>query len=675
MADRMSDRKTNTPIIIGLSIIALILTVFAASVFSRNHSVSQVFVFLAYSLTTLSLITFLFLELNKPLRSPKERGQAIGKAFLVATIGALALELLTVYGSPKGDIFCLSDWSKKRLIVFFALSLTGYLALDFFRQKRARKQRENLFGCISIKRLVLALSLSAALALIPFVLISLSAGNATLAFFLFPFAIIFSISALANKPIKTNLPIEGLFLATALPFGLSIAICTPVTTGLSFDDQIHYSNSIDASYIFTSQKTDTDLHFSEIAVKRAQGEEVMPLANWTPEKIQQEQDELDAAYASDVAAGHVQEFHNEPIFTLSTLGYIPSAFGLWLARILGLGFCNSVILGRIFNLLAFALTFFIAIRVVPAKKTLFAIIGLIPSSLFFAANYSYDPWLISMTALGCALLFREMWSNKKHFSLRKIAPSLLVSSLGIAVKATYFPVLGLFLLMPQNKFRTKKQRATYYAIVIAVALLLLVSFALPFLFAGSSNTGDARGGDGVNPIGQVAFILGDPIGYGAMLAQYFASTYFSPSYAPSFLLNYAYLGQIGSGYSQTAWILIYGWIPFFTPLACALTDGSKLSAKTAGIGQSVWSATMFLFSLVLVATAMYVSFTPVGHDTVNGCQARYILPLLVPALACIFNNKHQPILADSATKMLFLGITIAELSACSFLLVIPKFIA
>ena len=44
--------------------------------------------------------------------------------------------------------------------------------------------------------------------------------------------------------------------------------------------------------------------------------------------------------------------------------------------------------------------------------------------------------------------------------------------------------------------------------------------------------------------------------------------------------------------------------------------------------------TSYFFSaavcVVLVATALYISFTAVGADYIAGCQPRYLLPLLFP---------------------------------------------
>ena len=50
--------------------------------------------------------------------------------------------------------------------------------------------------------------------------------------------------------------------------------------------------------------------------------------------------QLNGSYRSDIASGHVQvNKHEEFVYTLSSIGYIPSAIGLWLAR-----FCISIFL-------------------------------------------------------------------------------------------------------------------------------------------------------------------------------------------------------------------------------------------------------------------------------------------------------------------------------------------
>ena len=43
----------------------------------------------------------------------------------------------------------------------------------------------------------------------------------------------------------------------------------------------------------------------------------------------------------------------------------------------------------------------------------------------------------------------------------------------------------------------------------------------------------------------------------------------------------------------------------------------------------------------LVATALYISFTPLGHSTINGCQARYLVPMLAPLLLLVTGQRFN----------------------------------
>ena len=42
--------------------------------------------------------------------------------------------------------------------------------------------------------------------------------------------------------------------------------------------------------------------------------------------------------------------------------------------------------------------------------------------------------------------------------------------------------------------------------------------------------------------------------------------------------------------------------------------------------------------VILVPTALYLAFTPVGSDIIAGCQYRYIFPMLFPTIYVITNN-------------------------------------
>lgn len=74
---------------------------------------------------------------------------------------------------------------------------------------------------------------------------------------------------------------------------------------------------------------------------------------------------------------------------------------------------------------------------------------------------------------------------------------------------------------------------------------------------------------------------------------------------------------------------ILGTLFILLLIGTALTD--RKSTSSYDVSGSPLYRLLALFTVFaaacFVTTALYIGFTPVGHDTVNGCQFRYFLPL------------------------------------------------
>ena len=69
----------------------------------------------------------------------------------------------------------------------------------------------------------------------------------------------------------------------------------------------------------------------------------------------------------------------------------------------------------------------------------------------------------------------------------------------------------------------------------------------------------------------------------------------------------------------------------------AVTDKSKLDSFKRGAISETYAVLLYFGLAALIATALYISFTPVREQTIHGCQARYLTPLLFPLFAFIGN--------------------------------------
>ena len=494
-----------------------------------NHSVSQLFVLVLYCAVS-DVVIWQSYRVFLSSEDVKKRCNCSGRCtqLLLLLLAAFAVAVIwegcTILGSPASHFSNIADWNKKRLIFFFLISYSSifYLFQSGFSLKASFHSIAARVKAVDhVSLLVIAFFIVFGCSTTAFVIGFI---NAAVYFLLVITTSVFTACSGIRGRISA-LPVA--FFIAAFSIGVFLVVSTPITTGISWDDQIHYSNALSTSYLFETQKTATDINFTDEAVRRAQGYEESSLSRFDRAEILEHAGELNASYRSDIASGHVQvNKHEEFVYTLSSIGYIPSAIGLWLARLLHFDFSSMIQFARICNLFSYCLAIAIAIKVTPSKKGLFAFVGMLPTSIFLASCFSYDAWLISFTILGFAYFLRYAWGDLKDFTVRNISLAFIFTFVGLAVKAVYFPIIGLFFMVPRNRFANSKQRTYYYTAVFFLGLVAFASFALPFLFstASGSNVGDMRGGSEVNSGQQIAFILADPLRYAEILVNYFPTS-------------------------------------------------------------------------------------------------------------------------------------------------------
>ncbi|MBM6815409.1 DUF2142 domain-containing protein [Olsenella uli] len=620
-------------------IFAIILMICASLFYSLDNLffllIYQVLFYLFFIESIGSLTRY---SLNGTLQHPIV--QVVVLIVFLSFVAAILLEGATVVGTPGSDVFSLQCWSKKRLIVFF---LIGYiLTTGVFllygrckdnRQSTCRPTLRNLSRHLQPLALIILIALS-----ISYV-ICLKYNLRLFPIFGLLSAALASVYVIFLFHKSHSIALETLFALIAVLFGSYLCLALPITTGISWDDQIHFKNATEISYIFDGKLTPTEVYFSELAPRRAVGEDVLSLSDWTGQTTELYSQELDSRYESDLTAGIVAyEGSDNFILTRTAIGYLPMAAGLWLGRLLHVPFSLLVIMGRFGNLFFYIILFYLSIKIAPTKKLVFLVIGLLPVNIFLASNYAYDPWIIALTACGTALLMRETWGESTSLNSKVVALSLTLISVGIMIKAVYCPILGLFFLMPKQKFVSRKQRYLYFIIIIFLGLFLLSTFAAPFLSTGGQGATDSRGGSDVSSSGQLAFILSNPVQYLGILCGYLFGEFLNPL-RMNFVFNFGYLGHLGNEIASRAEPSLTNLIPIIYILIPGLLEGNSASKSSASTPSTLWTLFVSLLTSALVASSMYIVFTPVGAETVNGCQGRYLIPLLAPFVSFACNNK------------------------------------
>jgi uncharacterized membrane protein len=74
-----------------------------------------------------------------------------------------------------------------------------------------------------------------------------------------------------------------------------------------------------------------------------------------------------------------------------------------------------------------------------------------------------------------------------------------------------------------------------------------------------------------------------------------------------------------------------------------VTDKSDYDRETSKGRIRFFISAIFLVTVAMIATAIYVSFTPLKSLTINGVQYRYLIPLIFPLLFVVGSSRLKNI--------------------------------
>lgn len=180
--------------------------------------------------------------------------------------------------------------------------------------------------------------------------------------------------------------------------------------------------------------------------------------------------------------------------------YIPSAMGIVFGKLISDRIFVYYYLGRIFNMLFFAILAYIAIRVTKKYKIVLFVIATIPYTLWLCAGYNYDSLYYGLILLILAQLSNFL--SEKNISMKKISIYSL-SCIGLVFcKAPTILLIFLPMFLPIEYFRYKKAKIKAMAIMLTstfFAFLWMVQGVIISVFSKVSNVatlaGDSSSGE------------------------------------------------------------------------------------------------------------------------------------------------------------------------------------
>lgn len=323
----------------------------------------------------------------------------------------------------------------------------------------------------------------------------------------------------------------------------------------------------------------------------------------------------------------------------SFTGYIPQAIGIKIAKLLDLNVVWLIWLGRICNLLFYTTIVGFAIKKTPMFKVPFALVTMLPMSVYMASSLSIDSSINALGLLAIAMFFKMYSCPDNAITMKEILLFDIVVFFCAICKITYIFLIFLLLLIPISKFTNKKQ----YALMTSSNIAVLLTFFYLYT-AYISHT---------IKLPRIENLLGlensKSINNSTIANNSLNSTAKNPLSLKTIkiVLKSAFL-QL---YEQYRRLFIFGWMTYRSKLLTVISlayysiIGVFYPEKTNRSKKTRFFI-LLIFSIIYLSTyvAIFVGYTLyLNPDAtiVRGVQGRYFIPILplIPFMICINKDK------------------------------------
>lgn len=396
------------------------------------------------------------------------------------------------------------------------------------------------------------------------------------------------------------------FILIALAMGFILSMIMPINNQL--DEKRHFLSAYNLSY--------ANINFNK------------PIINEGVQSIPQRLnfEKFNTYFHKNYEPTFLEEYVIEDISNIpaayNPIQYLPSAIGIYIARLLGGSIADIYYAGRFFNLIGYIVLVAFTLKVLPYKRKSFYVIFLMPMLLALASVYSVDSIMVGVISLWIAYCLK-LYEQKEKITGKQLFILLGIFTLiGTLKSMSYLPIALFIFIIPIRKIL--KENKKY---LVPIILLGIVSVTINIgitLYLQSDQLSDPRV-ENTNAMQQIEYIKEEPIEYIKILGKHIKTTLTEFS-ALSYLNGPMFFGN---DFDNIFLILLL--FLFYT----GITDDSKnLSKKTK------WIAIItFFIVLSITSTLLYISYTPLQGKTIQGYQLRYIFPIISLIVICLSSEK------------------------------------
>ncbi|MBP2622491.1 DUF2142 domain-containing protein [Streptococcus oricebi] len=282
------------------------------------------------------------------------------------------------------------------------------------------------------------------------------------------------------------------------------------------------------------------------------------------------------------------------------IGYLPQAIGLTVGRILNLSVGATYYLGRIFNALAFSLLALIAVKLSGKYRQIMMLVVMMPMNLVLAASYNQDGVSLGLIYVLIGL-FLSYLEREKKVNIQDILLYVALSMLMATMKLPYTFLVFLLAFIPKAKWEKPKYRYLSYLSILLTLLFTIFWFKLYQQIQGVVLR------EGVSVAEQIKFLISNPSQGIAIIGNEIIT-------APSKLLMTFNFGWLDAPMDK----LYIAFIVFYTLVVLSNLNQNSMT-KWTKLG--IFFVTLAIVGVIVLS--MYLTWTPIGLDMVEGVQGRY----------------------------------------------------
>lgn len=312
--------------------------------------------------------------------------------------------------------------------------------------------------------------------------------------------------------------------------------------------------------------------------------------------------------------------------------YIPAVFGMSLARVLGLGTVPMLLLARYLNLVVFAVLVWLGMRIVPFGKMTLFVLAMLPVNLQQCTSFSHDAMVHGIIFFYSCLCLEAIFSEEKMNGQKMLLLELAALFLMYCKSGSYLPLCFLPLLIPAVKYAGKRSKILATGTLFAIPVLAFVMKnirTVTGIVNTTASTSVVSSGVGASYYTgyTIGYFLNDPLEFVYMMTN---TAFDKIGFYLESLIGY----KLGWVEIETSMLVVF---VFAFLLFLSICESREDTLRIKGF-QRFWMILLCLGCTELILMGMLLSWTPMGHVSIEGVQGRYFLPFMVILLTACKNR-------------------------------------